>query len=101
MAGAVVGNRCRLVGFDDYSIDGVLEGPLLLTISVDRPGMVGSLGTLLGEHGLNIANLSLGRDERGGTALTIFNLDTPAPPHVVDQVKNADGLMRVLAVMLP
>jgi D-3-phosphoglycerate dehydrogenase len=42
----------------------------------DRPGIVGQVGTLLGEHQINIAAMSLGRDQIGGEALTILNLDS-------------------------
>jgi len=50
---------------------------LVLTLScTDRPGIVGHVGTLLGKHAVNIAGMSLSRDEAGGEALTVLNLDS-------------------------
>jgi D-3-phosphoglycerate dehydrogenase len=48
---------------------------LLLLENKDRPGMVGAYGTLLGQHGVNIAHMSLSRDIKDGTALVVLNLD--------------------------
>ena len=90
--GAVVGrDSLRLVRFDDYDIDGVLEGSLIITMSDDRPGMVGRLGTIIGESGLNIANLSLGRTEEGGNAMAIFNLDSPASEEAIGAAPELRG----------
>ena len=52
------------------------HGVVLVLENTDRPGMVGRVGTLLGDHGVNIATMSLSRNEAGGTALTVLNLDT-------------------------
>ena len=58
----------------------VPEGVLFLMNNKDRPGIVGYIGTLMGKHNVNIANMSLSRDAAGGKALTVLNLDSVPPP---------------------
>jgi D-3-phosphoglycerate dehydrogenase len=57
----------------------------------DRPGIVGEVGTLFGKHGVNIAGMSLSRNEFGGRALTVLNLDSvPGPELVKELLANSD-----------
>jgi D-3-phosphoglycerate dehydrogenase len=62
------------------------EGALLLLENKDRPGIVGHIGTLLGKHQVNIASMSLGRDQAGGTALTVLNLDSAPDEKVMKEL---------------
>ena len=66
---------------------------MLICSNDDRPGMVGSLGTLLGKAGINIANLSLGRDRTGGRAIAIFNLDSPVDGPLLARIRKLDGIL--------
>lgn len=66
----------RIVRINNQPVEVVPEGVLLLLRNLDRPGMVGHIGTLLGKAGINIANMSLHRDKAGGQALTVLNLDS-------------------------
>jgi len=56
----------------------------------DRPGIVGKMGTLFGQHNVNIASMSLSRNEVGGRALTVLNLDSVPGPDLIQQLQ-ADG----------
>ena len=60
------GEQPRLLEFDGIDIEAPLEGNLLVCRNIDVPGVIGKIGTILGEHGVNIANFALGR-ERSGT----------------------------------
>ena len=76
-------------------------GPaLLFTRHGDRPGVVGRVGTILGEAGLNIAALELGRDRPGGEAVMAMVLDAPAPAAVTERVGAVDGIHSAVAVDL-
>jgi D-3-phosphoglycerate dehydrogenase len=55
----------------------------------DVPGVIGRIGTLFGEAGVNIANMAVSRTNRGGKALMAVSLDTPAPPDLVDSLRAA------------
>jgi D-3-phosphoglycerate dehydrogenase len=72
--GTVVrGTQARIIGLDGCEIDSPLEGCLLVVRNDDVPGVIGSLGTVLGQHGINIAHFSLGR--RAETAVGIVQSD--------------------------
>ena len=66
----------------------------------DRPGMVGHIGTLMGRHNVNIANMSLSRDDAGGQALTVLNLDSVPPPEVLTEIMNDPNISNVRVVKL-
>ena len=88
-AGTFFGPKPRVVTVNGRHIEAQPEGVLLLLENKDRPGIVGHLGTLLGQHRVNIASMSLGRDQAGGMALTVLNLDS-APDDKVMQELLAD-----------
>ena len=77
----------RIVKIDKYFVEAAPEGYLLIIKNQDKPGLIGQLGTLLGEAKINIAGMPNGRDEPGGTAITVVNIDNPVPPKVLEQVK--------------
>jgi D-3-phosphoglycerate dehydrogenase / 2-oxoglutarate reductase len=93
-AGTLFGKRDpRLVRLDEYHLDAIPDGPMLIVSNDDRPGMVGRIGTTLGDAGVNIAYLSLGRDRSGGRAIAIFNLDSPLPDAVLRDTAAIDGVI--------
>lgn len=57
----------------------------------DRPGVIGTVGTILGEAGVNIASMEVGRKEAGGLALMGLTVDSPIPPGVLDRIVEAVG----------
>ncbi len=76
--GAVFGgHHARLVRFDDFYLEAVPEGNILILHNRDVPGVVGRLGTFLAEHKVNIAGLTLGRMKAGGQAVSFFHVDSP------------------------
>ncbi|MDE2643681.1 MAG: phosphoglycerate dehydrogenase [Verrucomicrobiota bacterium] len=66
----------RIVRLNSQPVEIVPEGILFMMSNNDRPGIVGHLGSVLGNRGVNIANMSLGRDREGGEALTALNIDS-------------------------
>jgi len=66
----------RIVRLNSQPVEIVPEGILFMMTNKDRPGIVGRLGSVLGNHNVNIANMSLGRDREGGQALTALNIDS-------------------------
>jgi D-3-phosphoglycerate dehydrogenase len=93
-AGTLFGKRDpRLVRLDEYQLDAIPEGPMLIVSNDDRPGMVGRIGTALGEARINIAYLSLGRDRSGGRAIAILNLDSPISDGLLKTIAAIDGVL--------
>ncbi|HEX6323322.1 MAG TPA: phosphoglycerate dehydrogenase [Vicinamibacterales bacterium] len=83
------GREPRLVLVDGIEVDAPLEGTVLVVCNDDRPGVVGGVGTVLGEHGINIASLSLGRKD--GVAVAVAALDRDAALADRDALERALG----------
>jgi D-3-phosphoglycerate dehydrogenase len=77
-AGTLIGkgNQPRIVGINGREVEVAAEGKLLVLENLDRPGMVGTVGSLLGRDGVNIADMSLSRLTPGGTAYMVVRVDT-------------------------
>jgi D-3-phosphoglycerate dehydrogenase len=103
-ATVIHGEQPRLLEFDGIDIEAPLEGNLLVCRNLDVPGVIGRLGTILGEQGLNIANFALGRERAGkkpATALAVVQVDEPVRPATLDALKAIDALLDAKAVSLP
>lgn len=90
----------RIVKIDQYFVEVIPEGYMLLLKNQDKPGLIGSLGTLLGEAKINIAGMSNGRDEPGGTAITVVNIDNEVPAPVLDKVKKLQHVIDAKLIKL-
>jgi D-3-phosphoglycerate dehydrogenase len=88
VAGTTIGsdNRQWLVSALGFELEMELAPLLVLFRYDDVPGVIGRVGTLFGEAGVNIANMTVSRTRRGGKALMALSLDSPAPPELVDRV---------------
>jgi (S)-sulfolactate dehydrogenase len=88
VAGTVFGRRdARIVRVDQFRLEAVPEGNLILCVNDDAPGVVGNLGTALGSAGVNIARISLSRDEAGRAAASLINVDSEPPAAVLDTLR--------------
>jgi D-3-phosphoglycerate dehydrogenase / 2-oxoglutarate reductase len=86
--GAVFGSdTVRLTRIGDFRMEAVPEGYILMLHNRDVPGVVGRVGTLLGENQINIAGLELGRECIGGMALSLFHVDDPVAPEVLARLR--------------
>ena len=94
VAGAVFGSRViRIIRIDGYRIEAPPEGHFLMLHNRDVPGVVGAVGTMLGQAGLNIAGLELGRDRAGGMALSLLQVDGEVPAAVLEQLKTHPAII--------
>ena len=100
--GTILGkrNQPRIVRLHSRPVEIVPEGVLMLFNNKDRPGMVGHIGTLMGRHKINIASMSLSRDEAGGQALTVLNLDSVPPPDVLAEIQRDPDISNLRVVKL-
>jgi len=98
------GEQPRLLEFDGIDIEAPLEGNLLVCRNLDVPGVIGRIGTILGEHGVNIANFALGRDRSGAKpvkALAVVQIDAPPPSAALHALTSIEAMLEVRAVTLP
>jgi D-3-phosphoglycerate dehydrogenase len=90
----------RICSIDGMRVDAKPEGYMLVCRNEDKPLIIGRMCTKIGEAGVNIANLMLGRDERGGHALTVLNLDQPLSPEVMESCRQVPHVIEVRLVNL-
>jgi D-3-phosphoglycerate dehydrogenase len=90
VAGTFFGNTPRIVKVNGRHIEARPEGVIFLFQNRDRPGIVGHVGMLMGRHGVNIAGMSLSRNEAGGEAMTVLNLDS-VPGEALIKELTAEG----------
>jgi D-3-phosphoglycerate dehydrogenase len=89
VAGTTIGvdNRQWLVSALGFELEMELAPLLVLFRYDDVPGVIGKVGTLFGEAGVNIANMTVSRTRRGGKALMVLSIDTPAPVELVERLQ--------------
>ena len=100
VSGTVIGKSPRIVEIDKLYVDINTKGHFLVVKNDDRPGMVGVIGTELGNAKANIANLSLARNSSGGSALTVIELDAPLEPSVMTTIRETEGVIYATGVTL-
>ena len=92
--GALFGTSIlRLVRIDDFYMEAVPEGYVLMLNNRDVPGVVGRVGTLLGAHGINIAGLELGREHVGGMAISFVHVDSAVPESVLEELRRSPDII--------
>lgn len=101
LGGTLFGRRePRITHLDGYRIDLVPAPHMLFVWNVDRPGMIGRVGSLLGSHRVNIAGMQVGRVAVGGTAVMVLTVDSPVPDAVVHELAHLDGISAIKAVRI-
>ncbi len=100
---ALSGQSARLLALEGTPIEAPLQGTLLVVRNSDVPGVIGKLGTVVGEHGINIANFALGRAEgpSQGSALAVIQIDGAATPGLLRQLRAVEAVHEVRPVTLP
>jgi D-3-phosphoglycerate dehydrogenase len=99
--GAVFSNNAvRLVRVNDFYLEAVLDGHILMLHNRDVPGVVGAVGTLLGQRGINIASLELGRERIGGMAISLFHVDGQVPSEVLAELRTLDPIVSAQQIRL-
>ena len=85
----------RIVRLDDFHVDAVPLGYMLIASHEDKPGIIGKLGTILGNEGINIAAMTLGRKDRGGNELTVLNLEGSVPEKILKEIEKINEILQV------
>ena len=101
VAGVVFSDdRPRIVQISNYRLEADPTGTVLLLLNNDVPGVIGRVGGLLGDAGINIGEWRLGRNEVRQEALSFINLDTAPEPAVMDQIRTLDEIRKAVVVAL-
>lgn len=102
VAGTLVGEKelPRIVGINGHLVDVAPHLHLLAVANDDRPGMIGLVGTILGTAGVNISDMTVGRDPDSETALMIVSTSTGIPSEVADAIRERPGILWVQPIDL-
>jgi D-3-phosphoglycerate dehydrogenase len=100
VAGTFFGSTPRIVKINGRHVEAKPEGVLFLLENRDRPGIVGHVGTMFGRHGINIAGMSLSRNQVGGQALTLLNLDSVPGPELIAELLAIGDIETAQVVLL-
>jgi D-3-phosphoglycerate dehydrogenase len=99
--GAVFSNKAvRLVRVNDFYLEAVPEGYILVLHNRDVPGVVGAVGTLLGKRDINIAGLELGRERVGGMAISLIHVDGQVPPEILAELRTLGPVVSAQLIRL-
>jgi len=96
---ALSSDDIRLVRIDDIHLHAEPEGHMLVIYNRDQPGMIGMIGTKLGNYDINIADMAVGRKEQEDHALMLINVDSKVPRHVIEKITSLPTIMFVKQVV--
>jgi D-3-phosphoglycerate dehydrogenase len=101
-AGTLFGNQfLRVVQLGPFHLDAYLDGNLLIFTHRDVPGLIGFIGTIFGKHQVNIAQMTVGRQQPGGEAIAVLNLDSQPPEEALREVRAHPQISSLSVVKLP
>ena len=93
-----INNESRVVKIDEYFVDLLTEGKMLMYYNIDKPGVLAKVSQVLADENINIAGLSLGRLGKGSEALTIINMDDNLTPLAMKKIEAFDEVNKVFCV---
>jgi D-3-phosphoglycerate dehydrogenase len=86
------------VNIDGFALEFVPHGNMVYFMNNDKPGVIGNIGTILGQCQVNIAGMHLGREKEGGRALALLLVDGPVRPDVIDRVLSIENILMAKAI---
>jgi D-3-phosphoglycerate dehydrogenase len=90
----------RITEINDFRIEATPRGRMLVMHNRDVPGVIGRVGTFLGEQGINISAFHLGRRERGGEAMAVIEIDARVDEGIVDELLSFEPIISVRQIEL-
>ncbi|MDD5044259.1 MAG: phosphoglycerate dehydrogenase [Candidatus Omnitrophica bacterium] len=90
----------RIVKIEGYYVETAPAGSMLVTYNLDKPGIIGNLGALLGKYNINIAAMTFGREKQGGKAITVLNVDSPISEEILEKIKKLENILSVKVIKL-
>lgn len=92
VAGTLFGNEGRIVMINNFRVDVDPHSRILICPHINRPGVIGAIGTLLAEYKINISSMQVGKTDIGGTNLMTLTVDNPISPEIIEKVKQDDAI---------
>jgi D-3-phosphoglycerate dehydrogenase len=100
-SGTLAGDRtARIVRWNKFEMEAHLDGSVLVVRNHDRPGVIGTVGTILGSAGVNVSSMQMGLDKSAREAAALWALDSALPSAVLEQIRGAKDVTVALALSL-
>jgi len=90
----------RIIQVDDFPMETVPEGDMLVLMNNDKPGVIGGIGTLMGQNGINIARMQFGRESQGGRAMSVVSVDSAISDEIMDKVRKLPNVLSAKQVRI-
>ncbi len=101
VAGTIFGkDDQRIVKIDGYRVDASPSGYMLICSFLDKPRVIGPVCMILGDKGINIAGMQVGREKVGGEAVMVLNVDSPVSDGIIEEIKKVENMFDVMLVRL-
>ena len=101
LAGTLFGRKeLRIVRLNDFMIEAIPDGYILLVNNYDKPGVIGNIGMAMGSRDINIATMQFGRDRMSGNAISLLHLDAPLPPGMLGEILRMPNIISVRQIIL-
>ena len=101
VAGTIFGkDDPRIVKINGYRVDASPSGYMLICSFLDKPRVIGPVCVILGDKGINIAGMQVGREKVGGEAVMVLNVDSPVSDEIMDEIKRVENIFDVMLVKL-
>ena len=98
VTGTLFGNDGRIVEINGFRVDVDPHSRILICPHINRPGVIGLVGTLLAKHAINISGMNVGKTAIEGTSLMVLSIDNPLPQNVLDEMKSLEPIFDVTPV---
>jgi D-3-phosphoglycerate dehydrogenase len=90
----------RIIQVDDFPMETVPEGDMLVLMNNDKPGVIGGIGTLMGQNGINIARMQFGREKQGGKAMSVVSVDSAISDEIMNKVRKLPNVLSAKQVRI-
>jgi D-3-phosphoglycerate dehydrogenase len=90
----------RIIQVDDFPMETVPDGDMLVLMNNDKPGVIGGIGTLMGQNGINIARMQFGREKQGGKAMSVVSVDSAISDEIMDKVRKLPNVLSAKQVRI-
>jgi len=99
--GTVFGKEeLRIVRINNFRVEAEPKGHLILIYNYDKPGVIGNIGTLLGNKNINIGNMQFGREKPGGMAISLLEVDQKIDYEILNEIKNLPNVIEAQLIEL-
>ena len=90
----------RIVLIDDFKVEIVPDGVLLLIYNNDKPGVIGNIGNVLGRNNINIARMHFGRESAGGMAISVVSVDSAPSSEIMEELRKLPNILTIKQIIL-